>query len=50
MTTNIRKQVERSSLGTGSARAARRTVTAPAAAKVVARAAALRSSKTRSGG
>lgn len=48
--TNVRKQVERSSLGTNSARAARRTVTTPAAAKVVARAAALRNSRTKSGG
>lgn len=50
MTASIRKQVERSSLGTGRARAARRTVPAPAAAKVVARAEALRSKNTRSGG
>jgi len=37
--TDIRQQVERSSLGTKQARAARRTVSTAAASKVVARAA-----------
>lgn len=35
--TNIRRQVERSSLGTREAAAARRTITTSAAARVVAR-------------
>lgn len=39
--TDIRQKVERSSLGTKQARAARRTVSTTAASKVVARAASL---------
>lgn len=38
---DIRKQVERSSLGTANARAARQSISTEAASKVVARAAAL---------
>lgn len=45
--TDIRRQVERSSLGTPSAQAARRSVPRATASKVVARAAAMKSVRTK---